>query len=132
LKTNDGRKTWEKIMYLGDKPGVIEVRMSPGDPETLLAATYERQRDGHDANDPAKKWGGGSGLHRTTDGGKTWKKITRGLPACKLGRIGLDFYRKDPKTVFAIVESEKIGTGTPGNALMGVTGRDGVGGAEVQ
>ncbi len=134
FKTIDGGKTWQKLLYIDDKTGVIELKMSPGDPETLLAATYERARDGYDANDPAKKWGAGSGLHRSTDGGKTWTKVTKGLPTSKLGRIGLDFYRKDPRIVFAIVESEKIGMGpAPATsiAFMGITGQDRDKGAEL-
>jgi photosystem II stability/assembly factor-like uncharacterized protein len=134
FRTTDGGKTWKQVLYVDDKTGVIELKMSPGDPESLLAATYERQRDGYDLNDPIKKWGEGSGLHRSTDGGKTWTKITKGLPTSKLGRIGLDFSRKDPRTVFAIIESEKIGLGPPpaaGIAYMGITGQDRQAGAEL-
>ncbi|HEY7325997.1 MAG TPA: PDZ domain-containing protein [Gemmataceae bacterium] len=123
FKTTDGGKTWEKILYVDDKTGVIDLQMHPADPETLLVATYERQRDGYDYNDPAKKLGAGSGLYRTSDGGRSWKKIRTGLPTCKLGRLGIDWYRKDPNVVFLLVESEKIG-GTPrtvaGMAYLGI------------
>lgn len=112
FKTSDGGKTWERILYVDDQTGVIDLRMNPADPETLLAATYERQRDGYDVNDPAKKFGAGSGLYRTSDGGKSWQKISKGLPTCKLGRLGIDWSRKDPNLVFLLVESEKIG-GSP-------------------
>ena len=125
FKTSDGGKTWEKILYVDDKTGVIDMRMHPTDPETLLVATWERQRDGfdshrgepalpdgYDAYDPIKKWGPGSGIYKTTDGGKTFQKLTKGLPTCQLGRIGLDYYRKDPNVVFAIIDCEKIGMGT--------------------
>ncbi len=134
FKTTDGGKTWEKILYVDDKTGVIDMRMHPADPETLLVATYERRRDGYDYNDPAQKFGAGSGLHRTTDGGKTWKKITKGLPTCKLGRLGIDWYRKDPRIVFLLVESEKIGGSSrpvAGVAYLGVQGEDGEKGAKV-
>src|SRR5579884_2308012 len=134
FKTTDGGKTWEKILYIDDKTGVIDVHMHPADPETLLVATYERQRDGYDYNDPAKKFGPGSGLYRTSDGGRSWKKITKGLPTCKLGRIGIDWYRKDPNVVFLLVESEKIG-GSPhvvaGMAYLGVQVDDAMLGARV-
>src|SRR5262249_23590813 len=132
FKTTDGGKTWEKVLYLDDKTGVIDAKMSPDDPDTLLVATYERQRDIYDLNDPIKKYGAGSGLYRSTDAGKTWKKITKGLPSCRLGRIGLDFSRKNPNVVFALVESEKIGmgpAGVGGGAVLGVSGKDGQGGA---
>jgi photosystem II stability/assembly factor-like uncharacterized protein len=134
FKTTDGGQTWEKILYIDDKTGVIDLRLHPVDPDTLLAATYERQRDGYDFNDPAKKFGPGSGLYRTTDGGKTWNKITKGLPTCQLGRIGIDWYCKDPRIVFLLVESEKIGSSSlpvAGAAFLGVQGQDGGKGARV-
>lgn len=129
FKTTDGGKTWQKILYVDDKTGIIDMKMHPTDPETLLVATYERLRDLYDVGDPIKKWGAGSGIHKTTDGGKTFKKLEKGLPTVKLGRIGLDYSRKDPKVIFAIVDSEKVGTGprpkaaTPVNqAYLGIVG----------
>ncbi len=123
-KTTDGGTSWFKILTIDDKTGVIDLRMHPNDPDTLLVATYERQRDGFDGNDPEKKWGPGGGLYKTTDGGKTFRKLTKGLPTCQLGRIGLDYWKKDPNTVFAIVESEKIGMGPVqprlGNTYLGL------------
>jgi len=123
FKTTNGGDSWEKVLYVDDKTGIVDMRMHPNDPDTLLAATYERQRDGYDSHpgdpvadgydryDPLKKWGSGSGIYKTTDGGKHWRKLTNGLPTCNLGRIGLDYYRKDPEIVFAVVDSEKIGMG---------------------
>jgi photosystem II stability/assembly factor-like uncharacterized protein len=127
FKTTDGGATWQKVLFVDDRTGVIDVQMSPTDPETLLVATWERQRDefdshpgsdlppadGYDRYDPIKKWGPGSGLFKTTDGGRSFRKISAGLPTCQLGRIGLCYHRKNPRIVFAIVESEKIGTGPP-------------------
>jgi photosystem II stability/assembly factor-like uncharacterized protein len=127
-KTSDGGTTWKKILEVDDKTGVIDVRMSPAEPDTLLVATYERQRDGFDVNEPAKRYGAGSGLWKTTDGGNNFHRVTRGLPTCKLGRIGLDWYRKDPNVVYAIIESEKSGMGPPGvvvsNANLGAMAED--------
>jgi photosystem II stability/assembly factor-like uncharacterized protein len=131
FKTTNGGETWEKILYVDDRTGVIDLCIHPTDSETLLAATYERQRDLYDTNDPSKKWGPGSALYKTTDGGKSFKKLTKGLPTCNLGRIGIDYYRKDPNIVFAVVESEKMGLG-PARAEvkdvdMGLAGEDAVG-----
>jgi photosystem II stability/assembly factor-like uncharacterized protein len=128
FKTTDGGKSWEKVLYVDDQTGVIDIAMHPEDPDTLLVATYQRKRGLYDENDPEVKWGPGSGLHKTTDGGKTWTKLTNGLPTGQLGRIGIDYYRKDPKIVYAIVESEQIGTGPPGAAPGG--GYLGIAGAE--
>jgi photosystem II stability/assembly factor-like uncharacterized protein len=140
-KTTDGGKTWNQILYKDDKTGVIDMVMHPTDPETILVALWERKRDGHDAHfpgdlpepydryDPAVRFGDHSGLYRTSDGGKTFEKITKGLPTSKLGRIGLDWYRKDPKVIFAIVDCEDIGKGTPpkkdgAKGFVGFTGEN--------
>lgn len=123
-KTTDGGQTWDRILFIDDKTGVIEVDLNPADPETLLAATYERQRDGFDGNDPAKKFGVGSGIHRSTDGGKSWNKITAGLPTGPMGRIGIDWYHKDPNIVYAIIESDKIAQEPDDTAYLGIQGED--------
>lgn len=136
FKTTDGGNTWQKVFYVDDKTGVIDMRMNPADPETLIVAMWERRRDefdshrgdppivdGYDAYDPIKKWGPGGGLFKTTDGGKTFRKLTNGLPGCATGRIGIDFNRKNPNLVFAIIDTEKIGMGKV-PAYLGVTVED--------
>ncbi len=123
-KTTDGGETWSKALSIDDKTGVIELVMSPANPDTLLVATWERQRDGFDGNDPEKKWGPGSGLHKTTDGGATFRKITAGLPSNILGRIGLDYYRANPEIVYAIVDCEQIGSPNPNEPFFGITGEN--------
>jgi S1-C subfamily serine protease/photosystem II stability/assembly factor-like uncharacterized protein len=143
FKTTDGGKTWAKVLYHDDRTGVIDVAMSPADPETLIVALWDRQRDGfdshrgtppvaegHDGYDPARKWGKGAGLYKTTDGGKNWTKLGNGLPASNFGRCDVDWYRKDPNVVFAIVDCEKIGMGPPPMVgFLGVTGENAEGGA---
>jgi photosystem II stability/assembly factor-like uncharacterized protein len=148
-KTTDGGKTWKQILYVDDKTGVIDMRMNPADPETLLVATWERQRDGfdsmrgeppvpdgYDAYDPIKKYGPGTMLFKTTDGGANWKRITKGLPPVSLGRMGLDYYRKDPNIVYLVLDSEKMGMGPPptaaGGAFMGIQGEDADAGARLK
>jgi hypothetical protein len=140
FKTTDGGKSWAKIHFVNDMTGVIDMRMHPTEPDTLIIATWERLRDGYDSYpggnlpdgtdgyDPVKKNGPGSGLFKTTDGGKTFTKLTKGLPTNHLGRVGLDWYQKDPKVVFAIVDCFKIGmlhgaAGPHGRRHRGLAGR---------
>jgi photosystem II stability/assembly factor-like uncharacterized protein len=123
-KTTDGGKTWKKILFVDDKTGVIDVQMHPRDPDTLLVATWERQRDGFDTNDPAVKWGAGSGLWKTSDGGASFRRIESGLPTGKLGRIGLDYFAGNPDVAFAVIESERIGMEPENAPYLGITGRD--------
>lgn len=137
FKTTDGGATWQKVLYIDAETGIIDLVMHPSDPDTLLAASWQRLRDGFDSwpgdevkiadgygrYDPKVKWGAGSGLYRTTNGGRKWKRITSGLPTSKLGRIGLDWYQGDADVVYALVDCENIGKGpAPMSAFLGVVG----------
>jgi photosystem II stability/assembly factor-like uncharacterized protein len=105
-KTADGGKNWERVLHIDDDTGVTDVVMDPRNPDILVAASYQRRRH---------VWtlvngGPGSGMHRSIDGGKTWKKITSGLPGAEIGRIGLAMAPSDPDTIYAQVEAaEKAG-----------------------
>lgn len=131
FKTTDGGKTWEKILYIDEKTGVMDVVMHPTEPETLLVATFERQRDAFDGNDPVKGWGPGSGIYRTTDGGKTFEKITKGLPTIDIGRIGLNYYRKDPNIVYAVIQTAWTGAQSAKVAFLGASGENADAGARL-
>src|SRR5262249_51493604 len=127
-KTTNGGKTWDKVLYVDEHTGILDMRMHPTDPQTLIVATWERMRDGFDAffdrtdggdqYGPIKTHAAGTALYKSTDGGKSWKKLAKGLPDGKLGRIGLDWYVKDPNIVYAIIDTEKAGMGPPRIAAL--------------
>jgi len=99
-KTTDGGTTWTRILGGGEWVGVNDVQMDPRNPKILIASTQVRQR---------RVWGQVSGgpesaIHRSTDGGATWQKVT-GLPGEELGRIGLAISPKDPDVVYAVMEA---------------------------
>ena len=135
FKTEDGGTTWNKIHYIDDKTGVIDMRMDPTDPNALIVAYWEHKRDEFDgffgtppvpdAYGPIVTHGAGGGLWKTADAGKTWKKLTdpklkNGLPTVKTGRIGLDYSRKTKGLIFAVIDTEKGGTGpAPSNTYFG-------------
>ncbi len=129
--TRDGGKTWDRPLFVDDLTGVIDIAMHPSDPDTLLVATWERARDGFDGNDPSKKWGPGSGIWRTQDGGKTFSRGRDGLPTSQLGRVGFDWYAKDPNVVVAILESDAIGKVGDKVGWAGVDAADAEAGAKV-
>ncbi len=114
-KTTDGGESWELVLFVDEDTGAIDLAMDPNDPETLFAAMYQRRRTAWGFNGG----GPGSGIHRTTDGGASWTKLTEGLPEGDMGRIGLDIFRGDGNLVFAIVEADKR---TPGQGFGGAGG----------
>ncbi len=149
-KTTDGGKTWQQVLFLDENTGIIDLAMHPTNPDTLLVAAWERKRDGfdsfhnntapkgYDGYDPIKKWGPKAGIYKTTDGGKNFHKLANGLPTNAIGRVGLDYYRKNPDVVFAIIDCEKIGMGTPpkkkvaqAGGYLGVFGEDAANGARI-
>ncbi|MFC1477596.1 hypothetical protein ACFL6L_03910 [candidate division KSB1 bacterium] len=106
FKTEDGGKTWDHVLYIDDRTGVIDLVMNPNDNKILIAAAYERQRDGFSGGNPATRFGEKAGIMVTEDAGKTWKRITDGLPGSDMGRIGLSASRSKPGTVYAIIETQ--------------------------
>lgn len=100
FRTRNGGKTWDKVLYVDEGTGAIDLVMNHKSPETLYAAMYEKHRT---------PWrlvlgGEGSGVYRTDDGGARWRKLD-GLPAGTVGRIGLDLHPRNPNLLTAIVEN---------------------------
>ncbi len=101
FKTIDGGENWEKILFINDGTGISDICMNFQNPDIIFAASYEKQR---------LPWhfeagGENSRIYRTTDGGKSWKMLTNGLPNGKLGRIGIDICRSVPNTIYAVIQN---------------------------
>lgn len=109
FRSKDGGATWERVLYIDDKTGCIDVRVHPRDPMTVFACMYERKRDRFDGNDPSVRFGDQSGLYKSIDGGENWRQVTEGLPTCTWGRSGIDLLQSNPDTMFAIIETERSG-----------------------
>jgi len=98
--TNYGA-TWDSVLYISPNTGVTDVVMDPRNPDVLYAASYQRRRH---------VWtllngGPESAIYKSTDAGKTWNKLTNGLPSVDIGRIGLAISPVNPDYVYAIVEA---------------------------
>ncbi len=100
FKSADGGATWNNILSGGDFTGVNDVVMHPENSDVLLATTHEHHRT------VAALVNGGpeSGIHKSTDGGATWREVTEGLPETDMGRIGLAISPQQPNVVYATVE----------------------------
>jgi hypothetical protein len=99
-RTRDAGATWQRVLATDAETGVVDVAMDPADPTILYAASYQRRRTafGFDGGGP------GSALWKSTDGGDTWRKLTRGLPSGEHGRIGIGIFRGDPRIVYVTIE----------------------------
>ena len=128
-KTIDGGKTWTNTKFIDENTGFTDVAMNPSNPNVLIAASYQRRRTPWGFNGG----GPGSGLWKTTDGAKTWTKLTgNGLPSNPIiGRIGLDIARSKPSTIYASIEvgpSGGTGAGVNDDGTLVPPGQRGAGG----
>ncbi len=100
-KTVDGGKTWTPSLTISKDTGVASAEFDPADPDTLYAAAYQRRRS------VAAFMGGGpeSGLYKSNDAGRTWRKLAVGLPKGDMGKIGLAVSPQDPAVVYATIEA---------------------------
>lgn len=99
-RTDDGGATWTCTLSAGPFTGAGEVMIDPKDPNVLYATTHQRQRT------VAALMNGGpeSGIHKSTDGGLTWVKLSGGLPTENVGKIGLAISHFDSSVVYATIE----------------------------
>jgi len=103
-KTTDGGATWTAVLTISKDTGISDVVLDPRNPDVLFASAYQRRRH------VGQMIGGGpeGGIFKSTNGGKSWTKLTKGLPAGDMGRAGLAIDgRKNPATVFALVDAKR-------------------------
>lgn len=103
--TNDGGKTWDKILFIDEETGCADIAMSPTNSNILLASFWKFRRQAFSFN----SGGSTSALYKSVDGGKTWKKIETGLPDGDKGRIVVTINPSKPKEVLAIIEAKVPG-----------------------
>jgi photosystem II stability/assembly factor-like uncharacterized protein len=122
FRTTNGGASWEKVLYINEKIGVIDLVMNPRDPDVLYAATYDKRRL------PWQMVNGGpeSGIYKTSNGGRSWTRLASGLPAGRIGRIGIDVYARNPDIVYAVIENQNT---RPASAASGPGRGGGRGGA---
>ncbi len=116
-KTTDGGASWERIQHISEDTGISEVHLDPRDPDTIYTVAYQRRRHVWTLIDGGPE----SGVHKSTDGGKTWTQLKSGLPGGDVGRIGLAVSPMNPDILYAIVEAARGGSGVYRSADRGHT-----------
>jgi len=106
-RSNDGGKTWERILFANENAGAVELIMDPGNPRVLYASTWRIRRTPYSL----ESGGEGSSMWKSTDGGDTWTEIMKndGLPEGPIGIIGLAVSPVNSERVFAIIEANDGG-----------------------
>jgi photosystem II stability/assembly factor-like uncharacterized protein len=108
FRSEDGGKSWQKILFRDENTGAIDLAFEPGNPKSIYAALWQTRRPPWSIYPPSN--GPGSGLYRSKDGGDHWEPVTgHGLPAEGLGRIGIAFAPSNPRRIYLIVDAKEGG-----------------------
>ena len=100
-RSPDGGETWEKILYVSDTTGAVDLSINPSNPREMYAAFWRAERKPWTVLDASED----GGIYKTTDGGDTWKKLGGGLPQGLTGRIGVSVSPANPERVYALVSA---------------------------
>ena len=114
FKTTDGGKTWKRTLGDTEWVGATDMLIDPSNPDVLYAATWQRHRtvSGYLGGGP------GSGLHKSTDGGETWRALKNGIPGSNLGKTGLAMSPFNSDVIYAALEFDR----TEGGVYMTTNG----------
>lgn len=102
FRSKDGGATWEKILFLSDSTGAIDLEFNPENPDEIYAAMWRGERKPWTIISGAAKE---DGIYKTTDGGDNWTKMEKGLPQGLIGKIDFAVTPADPDRVYALVEA---------------------------
>jgi photosystem II stability/assembly factor-like uncharacterized protein len=107
FKSTDGGKSWKNVLFRNGKTGAVDVAIDRRNPNVIYAALWEAYRIEYQMS----SGGPGSGFFKSTDGGETWREITRnpGLPPGLIGKIGIALTAADSNRIYALIENEKGG-----------------------
>jgi photosystem II stability/assembly factor-like uncharacterized protein len=104
-RSEDGGANWAKVHYVDQNSGVSDLSMDMNNPRIVYAAYWDHRRFPWQV----QSGGPGSGIYKSVDMGKTWQKLSEGLPKETMGKIGISVSRANSEIVWAIIEAEDGG-----------------------
>jgi len=104
-RTTDGGESWEKVLFVSDSTGFVDLAVNPENPREIYAAAWRAERKPWTIVDGAEE----GGLFKSTDGGDSWERVGGGLPTGVVGKIGVTVSPADPDRVWAIVAHPERG-----------------------
>ncbi|MEO7962655.1 MAG: hypothetical protein ABIT38_01965 [Gemmatimonadaceae bacterium] len=105
-RTRDGGKSWERVLFVSDSTGAVDVEFQPGNPNVVYASMWRAERKPWTIISGARE----GGIYKSIDGGTTWKKLTNGLPNELIGKSNIAVTPAAPNVVYAVIEA-KPGSG---------------------
>jgi len=104
-KTADGGTSWERVLFVDERTGAVDLVQDPSRPDVLYAAMWERARTPGNFLES----GPGTGIWKTSDAGRTWTRLSGGFPqGATVGRIGLALAASRPGTVYAVFDNQAL------------------------
>jgi photosystem II stability/assembly factor-like uncharacterized protein len=100
-RSNDGGENWERVLFVSDSTGAVDLTMNPDNPMEIYAAMWRTERKPWTIISGARE----GGIYKTIDGGDSWTKLVHGLPENLIGRIGLSVSPSNTNRVYALVEA---------------------------
>ena len=112
-QTTDGGRTWRRALFVSDSTGAVDVELQPGNPDVVYASLWRAERKPWTIVSGARE----GGVYRSTDAGRSWRKLAGGLPNGLFGKSNLAVTAADPRRVYALVEAKAAQPGGTGSGL---------------
>ena len=103
FKSIDGGESWNKILYISDEIGIVDIELSPENPDIIYAASWKVERKPWTIISGSEK----GAIYKSIDAGKSWISLSNGLPNGVLGKIDLAVSPADPDRLYAVIEADK-------------------------
>jgi photosystem II stability/assembly factor-like uncharacterized protein len=101
FRTTDGGDTWEKVLYISDSTGVVDLALNPKNPREIYAGLWTAERKPWTMISGSKE----GGIYKSTDGGDNWKRLKGGLPRGIVGKTSVTVSPAKPERVWALIEA---------------------------